>query len=471
MPIMLGIRSLGTHSRITLPVVLAAVPALARRRINTICRGGTRRAGQCRIYAHIAAARVLLRFGGIRLFISHEAERIMATTPVATRKSSDTAKRHDRVALVLQGGGALGAYQAGVYEELSKTPYHPDWIAGVSIGAINAALIAGNPPERRTERLSEFWHLVSSGMGLSAGTLSAAPWVKAMSETAQPRSAFNQFSALWSAMLGIPGFYEPRMPPVWLQADGTPGALGIYDTAPLRETLVRLVDFDLINSRKVRLSVGAVNVRTGNSEYFDNFERVIGPEHIMASGALPPAFPPVTIDGEAYWDGGLVSNTPLQYVLDKRSRESLLVFQVDLFNARGKIPTNIAGVQQRQKDILYSSRTRYNSNMAAELANTGKAVRALLLKLPESLKSDDSVRHLVEAMRTARTDIAHLIYRQASYELESKDYEFSRASVLEHWRSGQRDMRDTVEHPEWLKSSGLGEGVTQYDLTRHSRPL
>jgi NTE family protein len=387
----------------------------------------------------------------------------MATARIGTRKSSGVGRRHDRIALVLQGGGALGAYQAGVYEKLSSTAYQPDWIAGVSIGAINAALIAGNPPERRIERLSEFWHLVSSGMGLSADTLSAAPWFKAVSEMVQPRSAFNQFSALWSAMLGIPGFYEPRVPPVWLQADGTPGALSIYDTAPLRETLLRLVDFDL--------SVGAVNVRSGNSEYFDNFERVIGPEHIMASGALPPAFPPVTIDGDAYWDGGLVSNTPLQYVLDKRSRESLLVFQVDLFNARGEMPANIAGVQQRQKDILYSSRTRYSSNMAAELANTGKAIRDLLLKLPEDLKNDDSVRHLAEAMRAAPTDIAHLIYRQASYELESKDYEFSRASVLEHWRSGQRDMHDTVEHPEWLKSSGLGEGVTQYDLTRHSRPL
>ncbi|HEY8068472.1 MAG TPA: patatin-like phospholipase family protein, partial [Burkholderiales bacterium] len=327
----------------------------------------------------------------------------------------------------------------------STTAYQPDWFAGVSIGAINAALMAGNPPERRIERLSEFWHLVSSGMGLQAETLPAAPWLKAVSEMTQPRSAFNQFSALWSAMLGIPGFYKPRIPPAVLQPDGNPGALSIYDTAPLRATLERLIDFDLINSRKVRLSVGAVNVRSGNSEYFDNIDRVIGPEHVMASGALPPAFPPVTIDGEAYWDGGLVSNTPLQYVLDARAGESLLVFQVDLFNARGEIPVNLAGVQQRQKDIVYSSRTRYNTNMAAEVANSRKDA--------------------------ARTDIVHLIYRQASYELESKDYEFSRASVLEHWQSGRRDMRDTVTHPEWLKSSGLHEGVAQYDLTRQARPI
>lgn len=389
----------------------------------------------------------------------------------ANKAISGISKRHDLIALVLQGGGALGAYQAGVYEELANTAYQPDWIAGVSIGAINAALIAGNPPARRIERLSAFWHLVSSGMGPSPDKLSATPWLKAYSEMAKPRGAFNQFSALWSAMLGIPGFYNPRIPPAMLQPEGSPGALSIYDTAPLRATLEELIDFDLINSKKVRLSVGAVNVRTGNSEYFDNFDRIIGPEHIMASGALPPAFAPVEIDGQAYWDGGIVSNTPLQYVLDMRGKKSLLALQVDLFNARGEMPVNLAGVQQRQKDILYSSRTRYNSNMVAEIANTRNAIRDLLMKLPKNLKDDATVRQLTEAIHVAPADIVHLIYRQASYELESKDYEFSRVSVLEHWQAGERDMRDTVTHPEWLKSSGLDDGVTQYDLTKHTRPL
>jgi NTE family protein len=397
---------------------------------------------------------------------------------VANNKASGINRHHDDIALVLQGGGALGAYQAGVYEELASTPYQPEWVAGVSIGAINAALIAGNLPERRIERLSEFWHLVSSGMGpltasltASADPTSHAPWLQTVAEMTHPRSAFNQFSALWSAMLGIPGFYKPRFPPAWMQTDGSPGALSIYDTSPLRATLERLIDFDLINSKKVRLSVGAVNVATGNSEYFDNFDRIIGPEHIMASGALPPAFPPVMIDGQAYWDGGIVSNTPLQYVLDMRGKDSMLVFQVDLFSARGKIPANLAEVQQRQKDILYSSRTRYNSDVAAKLANTSKALRDLLVKLPEQLKNDADVQHLVEATRVAPTDIVQLIYRQVSYELESKDYEFSRVSVLEHWQAGRRDMCDTLKHPEWLKATGLDDGVTQYDLTRHSRPI
>ena len=384
--------------------------------------------------------------------------------------------KRDQHALVLQGGGALGAYQAGVYEELFNTEYQPDWIVGVSIGAINAALIAGNPHDKRIQRLTEFWHLVSSGMGpvpdLFAESLSH-PLVRKLPEAVlkHPRSGFNQFSALWSAMIGIPGFYKPRIPPAMLQPDGSPGALSIYDTAPLRETLEKLIDFDLINTKRVRLSVGVANVRTGNSEYFDNFERKIGPEHIMASCALPPAFPPVTIGGEAYWDGGIVSNTPLQYVLDSHVTEKLCVFQVDLFSARGEIPVNLAGVQQRQKDILYSSRTRYNSNMVAGIVNTKKAIRDLLLKLPAELKNDAAVRHLVESTRVTPIDIVHLIYRQGTYELESKDYEFSRASVLEHWQCGRRDAHDTIFHPEWLKSSGLNEGVTQYDLTRHTRAV
>lgn len=388
------------------------------------------------------------------------------------KPSPGLARRHDRIALVLQGGGALGAYQAGAYAELAGTAHHPDWIAGVSIGAVNAALIAGNLPQQRIDRLSEFWHLVSSGIGLPAAAFTTYPLAKTVSELPQSRSAFNQLSALWSAVMGIPGLCRPRVPPAWLRADGAPEALSVYDPSPLRATLERLVDFDLINSRKVRLSVGAVNVRSGNSQYFDNFDGVImGPEHIMASGALPPAFPPVMIGGEAYWDGGIVSNTPLQYVLDMRGKDSLLVFQIDLFSARGKVPANLAGVQQRQKDILYSSRTRFNSNMAAEIVNARKAIHDVLTDLPEELRDTSAVRELRESLRTAPTDIVHLIYRKAAYELESKDYEFSRGSVLEHWQTGQRDMRDTITHPDWLKSSGIDAGVTQFDLTRHSRPL
>ncbi len=381
-------------------------------------------------------------------------------------------RRHDHVALVLQGGGALGAYQAGAFEELSGTAYQPGWIVGVSIGAINAAIIAGNPPSRRVERLQAFWQQVSSGLPQFADPTSIMPWLRALTENGQDRSALNHFSAWHAALLGIPGFFQPRVPPPPFQPRGTAGALSLYDTTPLRATLEDLIDFDLINEGEIRLSLGTVNVRTGNSHYFDNTQERIGPEHVMASGALPPSFPPVLINGEAWWDGGILSNTPLQHVLDLRQRKhSLLVFQVDLFNARGPVPVDFDEVLKRQKDIIYSSRTRYTSNMVAELNNTRQAITSLIAKLPQHLRDDPEVRHLQAFAEDAPMDLVHLIYRQGPDERESKDYEFSRASVLQRWEAGRRDLRDVLQHPEWLKCAGEESGTTQYDLDRHSRPI
>jgi len=373
-----------------------------------------------------------------------------------TAKKTGAIPTHHQTAFVLQGGGALGSYQAGVYEQLFHTTYQPNWVAGVSIGAVNAAIIVGNPPERRIAHLLEFWHRVSSSV--SSVPLS---WDGA-------RAAFNRMSALYAAMVGVRGFYRPRIIPAFLETPGSSGSVSVYDAAPLRATLLELVDFDLINSKKIRLSVGAVNVETGNSQYFDNFERPIAPEHIMASGALPPAFAPVFIDGQAYWDGGIVSNTPLQYVLDSREGADLLVFQVDLFSARGPVPVDLPGVLSRQKDIQYSSRTRYTTDTAAKIQNTRQAARELLLNLPAQVRRDPGIEELQKLLITAPVDIVHLIYRQKTYEHESKDYEFSRASVLEHWQAGKRDMADTLEHPEWLHKSGLDDGVSMYDLTRPS---
>ena len=360
---------------------------------------------------------------------------------------------HDNIALVLQGGGALGAYQAGVYAELFKTRFQPNWVAGVSIGAVNAALIAGNPAQRRLERLTEFWELVSSGL------LAPAP------DGDLYRRLFNRGSAAAAAVSGVPGFYDPRVPPPFLQPAGTTAALSFYDTAPLRQTLLRLVDFDLINSGRVRLSVGAVNLRSGNSQYFDNQHLRIGVEHILASCALPPAFAPVSIGDDAFWDGGIVTNTPLQYVLDERATaDRLLVFQVDLFSARGPMPADLGEVLQRHKDILYSSRTRFATDRAKALHNSLLAVCTLLKELPPKFRNDPRVEMLAAMTELAPTDIVHLIYRNKRYELESKDYEFSRASVREHWLAGESDMAATIAHPERLKQSGMDEGVTVYDL-------
>ncbi|MDB5800844.1 MAG: hypothetical protein JWL63_1783 [Rhodocyclales bacterium] len=359
---------------------------------------------------------------------------------------------HEHIVLVLQGGGALGAYQAGVFEEIAKFPREPHWVAGVSIGAINAALIVGNPPERRVERLREFWELVSSK---ADGFVN---WWPGNSSIA------HQVNAAIATTRGVEGFYEPRLPPPVFQPDGTDAAISYYDTSPLRATLERLVDFKLINSKKLRLSVGAVNVRTGNSVYFDNYTHTIGPEHIMASGALPPAFAPVMIEHEPYWDGGIVSNTPLQYVLDHHEGGKILIAQVDLFSARGAMPVNMAGVTSRQKDITYSSRTRFNTDKLAQIQRNKATILRLIAKLPAAVRNTQDVKDLVAANQTAHIDIVHLIYRQDRYELESKDYEFSRESVIRHWQSGQDDMRNTIDHPDLLNKSSVDDGVTVYDL-------
>ena len=355
-------------------------------------------------------------------------------------------------ALVLQGGGALGAYQAGVYEALLESDSTLDWVAGVSIGSINAALIAGNAPQQRVARLREFWNEVSS-----------APAQNLRLQWAD-RALLNQWSAVAGALLGVPGLFRPRSDPSLLLG-GAAHVLSYYDTGPLKATLERLVDFDRISRREMRLSVGAVNVRSGNSVYFDNTTQAIGVEHIMASGALPPGFPPVHIDGEDFWDGGLVSNTPLQYVLDSfpRSRQ-LVVLQVDLFSARGPMPGTLAEVMERQKDITYSSRTRMNTDSLGTNVNLQQALADLIGRLPERLRKDPIVTALKQQLTHEPVDIVHLIYRDKPYELDSKDYEFSRAMVEEHWEAGARDMRNTIAHPEWLRRA-TENGVTTFDLT------
>lgn len=360
----------------------------------------------------------------------------------------------ERQVLVLQGGGALGAYQAGVYEELNSVGQLPGWIAGISIGAINAALIAGNPPERRVERLREFWETVSS-------QLLAEPPIPGR----EGRSLFNETSALYSLMFGIPGFFEPRIPPALAFPTGAPQALSVYDTRPLASTLESLVDFNLINSGETRLSLGAVNVRTGNFVYFDSHQQPIGPEHVMASGALPPGFPPVEIDGEKYWDGGLVSNTPLQYVLDQVPRSDMLIFQVDLFSATGPMPGNLAEVAEREKDIRYSSRTRLNTDVFRRSQAIRRAAHRLLGKLPEGLRDDPDAVLLSDLSSDAAVTIVHLIHRRKNYFSNSKDFEFSRHSIREHWEAGRYDVRRTMRHKAWRSRGRPKDGVTVFDLT------
>ena len=443
-----------------------------------------------------------------------------------------THKAQDRppfecIALLLQGGGALGAYQGGVYQALSEARLHPDWVAGISIGAINSALIAGNPPEARVERLRKFWELVTMAPlwgaagqiatgekhgpmhGLIDHTTAAATSIAAMSlalvsskplaehaenlreflkQTATTamsswpsdlaafagrgdvmRGLANQMSAALAVLRGAPGFFAPRLPTPWLQPAGSVEATSYYDSAPLKATLERLIDFDRINAGEMRFSVGAVNVGTGNFVYFDNRTHTIAPEHVMASGALPPGFPAIEIEGEHYWDGGLVSNTPLQWVLESEPHRDTLAFQVDLWSARGVFPRNMAEVATRQKEIQYSSRTRANSDRFKHTQRLRSALSRLLQKLPEDLKDSPEVAVLSPAATHKVYNLVQLIYRSKKYEGDSKDYEFSRSSMEEHWRAGYHDTIRTLRHPEVLERPASIDGVSTFDRAYDGR--
>lgn len=366
--------------------------------------------------------------------------------------------------MVLQGGGALGAYQAGVYEAMQAHGLLPTWVAGVSIGAINAAIIAGNPPERRMERLGEFWdgvssHLQSIDLPMDFGT--------------QAREMLNEARAAMVSLFGVPGFFVPRMPPAPMHIPGTIGALSYYDTTPLQRTLEKLIDFDLINTQdsrhKVRLSVGAVNVTTGNFRYFDSAtpgqDGLIGPRHIMASGALPPGFPPIEIDGEFYWDGGLVSNTPLQYVIDQPRLDDMMVLQVDLFSARGRMPRTLSEVTEREKDIRFASRTRLNTDVVEQQQLMSAAAHRLAAKLPAELAADPDLAQLMAVGSPAALTILHLIHREKHYETQSKDYEFSRQTMREHWAAGRAAVQISLKNPQWTARSKAPAGINVLDLT------
>jgi NTE family protein len=359
-----------------------------------------------------------------------------------------------RRVLVLQGGGALGAYQAGVFEALAGEGLEPQWLAGISIGAINAALIAGNPPERRIEALREFWRLASDGPQIDLGPLLVSPL----------RTVQSQVNALGTLMFGAPGFFEPRIPPPQLQPPGTPAALSFYDSRPLKDTLERLADFDRINSDGVRLSVGAVNVETGNFVYFDSARQTIGPEHIMASGALPPGFPPIEIDGQHYWDGGLVSNTPLDYVHEEARECDLLVFQVDLFPARGPMPRNLLEAHEREMDIRFSSRTRFNTDQALRVRRARRLVRRFLAELPKEIAESKSGVELAKLASDDALTVVHLIYRRQPYEVNGRDYEFSRVTMLEHWQAGVDAVRQSLKERDAILTPPSRGGARIFDV-------
>ncbi len=361
--------------------------------------------------------------------------------------------RCDRIALVLQGGGALGAYQGGVYQAMHEAGLEPDWVSGVSIGAVNAAIIAGNPRDKRLEKLRGFWERITERRIWSC-----------MPEGDIYRQTTSAMNAAFTCLLGVTGFFRPQMPGPLFSAAGAPTATSFYDTAPLKETLREFVDFSLINERKLRFAVGAVNVLTGNFTYFDNANEDIASEHVVASGSLPPMLPMEKVGTDYYWDGGVVSNTPLQHLLHQADHLNSLVFQVDLYSARGALPRDIFDVLERQKDIMYSSRTRYTTDVYRQLHEWKTRLHAVLQKVPDEFLTDDEryLRHQLSDM--PEITILQLIYQQKAYENHAKDYEFSDTSMREHWASGYEDTRRTLTQREWLEMPPPGAGIVVHDV-------
>ena len=362
----------------------------------------------------------------------------------------------EQIALVLQGGGALGSYQGGVFQALAEANLHPDWVAGISIGAFNSAIIAGNPPEKRVERLRQFWETVcASPLGI--------PYFRSIDLRDDLSHQTVNLARAWNVlMFGAPNFFVPRPPPT-IMFPGAVSRASFYDNTPARTTLAELVDFDLLNEGRMRFSVGAVDILSGNFAYFDTTTHRIGVEHVMASGSLPPGFSATEVDGQYYWDGGLVSNTPLQWVLDSRPRRDTLAFQVDLWPARGALPKDLIDVEVRHKEIVYSSRTRAATDHYKIAQKVRVALSALLAKLPPQLRDAEEAKILEEVADDKVCNIAHLIYRSKSYEGYSKDFEFSRRTMEEHWQAGYRDAQITLSDPDVLQLPDRLEGVRTFD--------
>jgi NTE family protein len=373
---------------------------------------------------------------------------------------------YDEVALVLQGGGALGSYQAGVYEGLEEAGIHPNWISGISIGALNTAIIAGNPPGKRTEALRGFWNTICQPADM-LGHLGA--W---MPRAFGMHDAARKWSSLWAAgralTEGQRGFFSPRLSlPVPGLGKRLPKEVSFYDTSVLRATLLQFADFDRINDGDIRVSVGAVNVRTGNLVYFDNTQMRLAPEHFMASGALPPGFPAVEIDGEYYWDGGLVSNTPLTEVVSDPHHKDTLVFQVDLWSSSGVLPGDLLDVSERAKDIQYSSRTRAITAMLGSNQRHAQLIKELLKHIPPGLeKNNPLIQEAHGVADGSAVNVVHLIYKNKAYEGHYKDYEFSIDTMGEHWQTGIEDIRASFEHADWFAIPSHDSGFVTHDVHR-----
>jgi NTE family protein len=382
----------------------------------------------------------------------------------AMRTHRERCLDYETVALVLQGGGALGAYQAGVLEGLQAADIPLNWIAGISIGALNTAIIAGNEPRMRVPRLREFWETICTP-GVTNPV--PAPLEHMLFASDITRPMLTAFQAASAIMQGQRGFFSPRVPTPLPWLANKPDQVSWYDTGALKTTLERLCDFDRINSGETRVSVGAVNVANGNFRYFDNTRTRLRAEHFIASGALPPGFAPVEIDGDYFWDGGVVSNTPLQDVLGTSPRRDTLVFQVDLWSARGTVPETLEDVNMRVKDIQYSSRTRFVTSMFQEEQRYRHLLRELLQRVPkDACESDMLCRTAQDLACNKRYNVLQLIYQQQKFERGDKDYQFGRTTMQSHWAAGLSDIRRSLQRDGWLDMPDNQTGFISHDIHR-----
>jgi NTE family protein len=365
--------------------------------------------------------------------------------------SSRGTSAHGRTVLVLQGGGALGAYQAGVYQALHEAGIEPDWMIGTSIGAINAALIAGNERENRVAALREFWRRMAH----------KSIWHE---WSAWPRFV-QSASYLTTLTAGLPGFFVPDPlaflgPHVHLGADSA----GFYSTAPLEKTLGDLIDFSLIAQNKPRLTVGAAHVSTSRMRYFDSRNEELGVKHVMASGALPPAFPAVRIDGELYWDGGILSNTPTEAIFDENPRVNSLVFAVHMWNPKGPEPQTIWEVLHRQKDIQYSSRVASHIARQAQIHRLRHIIRELEGMLPDDVRRSEAVRALTAYGCLTRMHVVRLLWPGHDNEDHTKDLDFSPSGIRKRWDAGFEKTMRAIEAAPWEGEFDPVEGVYLHEL-------
>lgn len=343
-----------------------------------------------------------------------------------------------QVVLVLQGGGAPGAYHAGSYQALHEAGIEPDWVIGTSIGAINGAIIAGNEVAHRLERLREFWaHLETRLLG---------PW-----------------SAFAPLLAGVPGFYYPNPAAVWgIDAKVGLEQASLYSVDPLKKLLPGLVDFNLVNSGKPRFTLGLVGVRNGQIRYFDSRKETIGLEHVLGSCAIPPSFPAVRIKGESYWDGGIYSNTPVEVVFDDNPRRDCIVFTVQIWHSRGPEPESIAQVFMRQKDILFGSRSTSQIVQQAHLHHMRHIVRELVDMLPEERKNTLEVQDLAGWGCATTMHLIEINAEAIDGETNARDYDFSQAAIQVRWQAGYADTHRMIARRPWDDPIDPAVGVAVY---------